>query len=455
MSNTQFGVGVNKAFTITSNSVPSAEYHVGTDGGAIAYTSNISVTLSGVYPTITSNAQLIYIKVVPATNHAVYYINGVSNVGLTIAAAVVTITGAGTPFAAGDVYELGINASFNHWADIKAVGGDQLVADNASGATETIPVPVGGKVLAADGSYTDGDIAMAQFTRKGELKVIMSNDIQIGAVELKDADTDNRANIKAADTGRATTTLVLAVQEVGADGTVPPTGSLLTNAPFAKITDGTSNLTLGTGTVKTVPSQIHDGTTGAAVIATIQSVKEDISSIGGEVVVADHGAGTSVTKVVPIGGKYNLAAITYNDGDVAMAQMDIGGNLKTVNNGVLTLINIQDLVDSVDIASGTAYYPSSAGLLMIGYKDITIQGMISGGVTATIEASIDGSGTPDWVDITKSGLDLITYTTANASFVDTNFLLDFTELNVRAIRIKSITADITNAVQYNVRQKAF
>jgi len=133
--------------------------------------------------------------------------------------------------------------------------------------------------------------------------------------------------VAAANTARTTATKVVPTQNIGADGTVSPTGSLLTNAPFAKITDGTSNLTLGTGTVKTVPTEISDGTTGVDVIATVNSLKSDVSSIGGEVVVADNGAGSGVTKTIPVGGKYNATPPTYTDGDVAMAQFGINGSL--------------------------------------------------------------------------------------------------------------------------------
>lgn len=49
---------------------------------------------------------------------------------------------------------------------------------------------------------------------------INPGDIEIGAVEPKDADTDNRANIKAANTPRTTATNVLAVQHVDANGAV-------------------------------------------------------------------------------------------------------------------------------------------------------------------------------------------------------------------------------------------
>ena len=49
---------------------------------------------------------------------------------------------------------------------------------------------------------------------------ITVQDLQIGAVELKDADTDAHANIKAANTARSTATVVLAVQAVDASGNV-------------------------------------------------------------------------------------------------------------------------------------------------------------------------------------------------------------------------------------------
>lgn len=139
---------------------------------------------------------------------------------------------------------------------------DILTQDAAFG-TGARGLAVFGKYQSTPTTYTDGDACPVLLDANG--RIVLSSDIEIGAVEMKDSDTDNRANIKAANTARTTGTLVLASQLVGADGTVPPTGSLNTNAPFAKITDGTSNLTLGTGTVKTLPCAVNDGTTTAVV----------------------------------------------------------------------------------------------------------------------------------------------------------------------------------------------
>ena len=90
---------------------------------------------------------------------------------------------------------------------------------------------------------------------------------------------------------------------------------------------------------------------------------------------------------------------------------------------------------------------------MGGYKDLSIHGMISGGVTATIEATC-GSDPADFLDISKAGYELTTNTTGNGSFEDTNFIWDFENLNVQRVRVVVNNSDATNAVQLNVRRKA-
>lgn len=113
------------------------------------------------------------------------------------------------------------------------------------------------------------------------------------------------------------------------------------------------------------------------------------------------------------------------------------------------------LIDDTNLAADTYYYPSAAGLnITAGYKDICLQGIISGGVTATVEATCDESAVPAFADITKSGFDLITNADNNASFVDTSFLLDYDNLNVRAIRLKIVTSDGTNSVKVIANLKA-
>lgn len=111
----------------------------------------------------------------------------------------------------------------------------------------------------------------------------------------------------------------------------------------------------------------------------------------------------------------------------------------------------EDLIDTTNVAAATNYYPSSSGVSMDGYRNLSIEALTSGGVTSTIEVTIDGASSPDWIDITSQVYDWVTGAYA-ASYVDVNFLMFLENLNVKALRIKSVTSDATNAVQYNIRR---
>jgi hypothetical protein len=87
---------------------PKAEYTSPIDFAA-AYTSNVTLTLSGLPVTITDAAQIKYIRQVNASNTVFTICNGINGVTFTEASGVITIAGAGTPLASGDVYEVGID----------------------------------------------------------------------------------------------------------------------------------------------------------------------------------------------------------------------------------------------------------------------------------------------------------------------------------------------------------
>jgi len=103
---------IDSSGNIGGGSSPSttADYKSPSDFNAV-YTSNVTITLSGVPITITDNSQIKYIMMVPAAGQAKIFVNGSGGVTITHAANVLTITGAGTPFTAGDVYEVGINGT--------------------------------------------------------------------------------------------------------------------------------------------------------------------------------------------------------------------------------------------------------------------------------------------------------------------------------------------------------
>lgn len=85
-----------------------AEYTSPSDFTA-TYTSTTTLTLSGVPFTISDSSQLVYIRVIHSDNTSEVYTNGSGGVTMTVSSNVITIVGAGTPFASGDVYEVGIN----------------------------------------------------------------------------------------------------------------------------------------------------------------------------------------------------------------------------------------------------------------------------------------------------------------------------------------------------------
>ncbi len=84
---------------------------------------------------------------------------------------------------------------------------DNVAYLNDAGTAIPIAIFVGGQYNSAAPTYADGDPAVLQMTAAGRLMVdaslTLEGDIQIGAVELKDATSDTRAKIKTDGTDNA------------------------------------------------------------------------------------------------------------------------------------------------------------------------------------------------------------------------------------------------------------
>jgi hypothetical protein len=89
--------------------MPTAEYMSPSDLTA-TFTSSTTITLSSLPFTIVNSTQLAYIKYVSAAGLSDVLVNGQSGVSITVSSNVVSVIGAGTPFASGDSYEVGINS---------------------------------------------------------------------------------------------------------------------------------------------------------------------------------------------------------------------------------------------------------------------------------------------------------------------------------------------------------
>lgn len=132
---------------------------------------------------------------------------------------------------------------------------------------------------------------------------LSATDIEIGAVEQKDGDTDNRANIKAANTARTTSTLVLAVQNVDAAG-VPLSSTRVLSAGSALISKvGIDQTTAGsTNGVQTkqytgVPSSFAILTADATVFTLAAGEIGFIQNLDDAALAVKKGASASTTSM--------------------------------------------------------------------------------------------------------------------------------------------------------------
>lgn len=170
-------------------------------------------------------------------------------------------------------------------------------------------------------------------------------------------------------------------------------------------------------------------------------------------------AGASITasaNVITVAGagtpfaasdKYIIGVSYQNKGFVSSTNSVRQGEIDPIDEHYLE----PEHIDTTNVAAATSYYPSSDGMSMGASNNLTIQGVTSGGVTTTVEVTLDDAASPDWVNITASGYELITNASGYASFVDATFLLDYEGLRVRKVRIKSVTSDATNGVQYHYK----
>ena len=157
-----------------------------------------------------------------------------------------------------------------------------------------------GRIKVKAGANAIGGVTLTYYVT--EQYNYLDADIQIGAVELKDSDTDNRANIKAANTARTTGTIVLATQNVDNEGGVLKESTQTAIKTAVEIMDDWDDgadhcqVDISTQTLSAVRVSknatsnsytnpmsvaVGDGVNEVDVIATINSLKTDLSSVAG------------------------------------------------------------------------------------------------------------------------------------------------------------------------------
>lgn len=125
-------------------------------------------------------------------------------------------------------------------------------------------VNINGSAIGATTYAQVTELLVALNTASSDITVDVG-DIDIGNVKLEGS-TGDKAAVTDANMARSATDHVLSVQQLAPDGTVPPSGSLVTNAPFTKITNGVNTADVDTAknlmvNVAVAPANSHDQVT--------------------------------------------------------------------------------------------------------------------------------------------------------------------------------------------------
>ena len=201
-----------------------------------------------------------------------------------------------------------------------------------------------------------------------------ASDIEIGAVELKDATTDVRANIKAANTARTTATVVLAVQHVDAAGNVlsasPVLGAgtaLVGKVGIDQATANANEVVTKTGSTTVVTALTNSSLNGPGAPTIDSYVSAAINAVTGtdQVLVAAPGANKQIWV-------YGIDFLTTVAGTVALQDED-----NTVLTGVMNFP-----------ATGGLSKDPSGNFAMPWKKVATNKALEVDVVTATINGSI-------------------------------------------------------------------
>jgi hypothetical protein len=311
-----------------------------------------------------------------------------------------------------------------------------VITQDAAFGTATNGLAVFGKYQAAPTTYTDGDAAPVLLDANG--RIVLSSDIEIGAVELKDGTSDARAVISGTDgvlvnlgtnndvtvTGTVTATVVGA--STPADDFANPTTAVVsqcfnqmydgsawdmvrgTSADGLLVNLGTNNDISGTVAVTTVkpdgtntmPSlddkaragyvQITDGTTIAKVMSGTQAgiyvgITDGASTV---IPVIQNSAFGTANVGFSVYGKYMATPTIYDDLDAAPILLDANGRVNTTS--AVASSNTAVFSNTVKDGSGTDYQLlcDSDGNLQ---TDIISMPAITGTVTANISGSISNT----------------------------------------------------------------
>ena len=148
-------VDANGAMKVTGGASSVAAEYMSPSDFTAAYTSTTTITLSGVPLTISDSSQVQFITAISAAGVAATYVNGANGISMTISSNVLTIAGVTTPFASGDVYQIGINAQQKAYDPSSQSSLVSVLNPDTSRYTDAELLVTASDIGAADGTYID------------------------------------------------------------------------------------------------------------------------------------------------------------------------------------------------------------------------------------------------------------------------------------------------------------
>ena len=308
-----------------------------------------------------------------------------------------------------------------------------------------------------------------------------TGDIEIGAVELKDATTDTRATIKEDNTAAGTPNVLaiggkynsaaqtytdgdMAIMQMDASGNLKVTGGASSvMAEYTSPSDFTATYTsTSTITLTGVPVSIADksqivyvkqtltGNTAVTFVAGANGVAFGYS--GGVITIYQYGSAISTLAATDV---YEVGVNAQRKAFDATTE-----TLKTSEQAPLWTRYVADsLLDTTNIAAATNYYPSSTGASMEGYKNMSLTGKFidaDGTMTLTVEGTNDEDTTnADWIQVygfdTKNNTTATSWTVTNGTLT---FAIDFESFDFTYFRVVMVNSGATNTGIIKLNRKA-
>lgn len=299
------------------------------------------------------------------------------------------------------------------------------------------------------------DVSARAWTDSGDVYtgVIDVGDIEIGAVEIKDATSDTRAVVGAVSAVVPSTNGFAVSDPTSMPCSIPAEYA----SPYDFTATYTSNVTI---TITGAPFTVDDTTCVIVGIlykptagswTRLYNGKNGVSMNASSGVITVTGAGTPFAA----GDTYRVA-INYQR-KAYDSTLDI---TKTVDQSPDRSSYIQNsLIDTTNVAAGTAYLPSATGFSQDGFKDFSLTGKFidaDGTITMTVEITNDEDQVnADFIQVygydTKNNAVVNSWTVTNGTLT---FAIDFDNLNYSYMRIKIVNDGATNTMIVKSRQKS-